>query len=133
MHASRRLPSQLPPQAEPSDAQSVRAPCGAPLTALQVPTLPATSQASHCWPQAALQHTASTQSPLWHCVAPEHVAPRTRFAIHTPAEQKKPLTQSLSSAQLPLHAVAPHTNGAQLCVSSGPQLPAPPQRASSVA
>jgi hypothetical protein len=38
------LPSQLPPQA-PLPLQAVRAPCGAPLTAMHWPTLPATSQA----------------------------------------------------------------------------------------
>src|SRR5947208_2199177 len=43
------LPSQLPPQALPSLAQAVRAPCGAPVTATHWPTLPATSHAWH-WP-----------------------------------------------------------------------------------
>jgi hypothetical protein len=54
-------PSQLPPQALPSVAQAARLPCGAPATAVQVPTLPATSQAWHCPPQALLQQTPSTQ------------------------------------------------------------------------
>jgi hypothetical protein len=42
-----RTPLQLPPQELPSVAQATRAPCGAPLTVVQVPTLPATSQAWH--------------------------------------------------------------------------------------
>ena len=46
------LPSQLPPQALPSLAQAVRAPCGTPLTATHWPTLPATSHAWHCPLQA---------------------------------------------------------------------------------
>jgi hypothetical protein len=41
------LPLQLPPQSEPSFVHAVRDPCGAPLTSVQVPTLPATSQAWH--------------------------------------------------------------------------------------
>jgi hypothetical protein len=70
-------PSQLPPQAEPSLAQVVRAPCGAPFTAVQVPTLPRTSHAWH-WPlQAALQQTPSTQMPPAHSPAPAQAVPRS--------------------------------------------------------
>ncbi len=60
------LPLQLPPQEEPSLAQAERRPCGAPLTVVQVPTLPATSQAWHWLPQAELQQTPSTQLPAAH-------------------------------------------------------------------
>ena len=45
-------PSQVPPQAVPSVAQDWRAPWGSPLTAVQAPTLPGTSQAWH-WPSQA--------------------------------------------------------------------------------
>ncbi len=66
VHAAEWTPSQLPPHEEPSLAQAEREPCGAPLTAVQVPTLPAPSQAWHWPPQAELQQTPSTQLPLAH-------------------------------------------------------------------
>ena len=69
------LPSQLPPQEEPSLAQAERAPCGAPLTAVHLPTLPATSQAWHWPPQAELQQTPSTQLPLVHWSDAPQAAP----------------------------------------------------------
>jgi hypothetical protein len=70
------LPSQEPPQAEPSVAQAGRIPCGAPaVTVVQAPTLPGTSQASH-WPaQAAVQQTPSAQTPPAHSPAPPQAVP----------------------------------------------------------
>jgi hypothetical protein len=49
------LPLHMPLQLVPSLAQAVRAPCGAPVTGEQVPSLPGTSQASHCEPHDELQ------------------------------------------------------------------------------
>jgi hypothetical protein len=60
----RKLPLQLPSQAEPSPAQAARLPRGAPVTAVHVPAV--TSQASHCPAQALLQQTPSAQLPLVH-------------------------------------------------------------------
>ena len=60
------MPLQVPPHDEPSLAQAWRTPWGAPLTAVQVPSLPVTSQASHCPSQAVLQQSPSTQLPLAH-------------------------------------------------------------------
>ena len=48
-------------------------------------------------------------------------------------EFRAPETQSLSSVQLPRHALAPHTYGLQPCVWRAGQLPAPSQPAWSVA
>jgi len=80
-------PSQLPPQEEPSLAQLVRAPCGAPLTAVQVPTLPATSQAWH-WPlHAVWQQTPSTQLPFAHWLLAVHARASAFFGTHAPALQ----------------------------------------------
>jgi hypothetical protein len=59
------LPLQVPFQV-PVPAQGVRAPCGGPLTATQEPWLPPTSHASQMPAQAVVQHTPSTQYPLWH-------------------------------------------------------------------
>jgi len=68
------VPSQDPPQALPSVVQAVRLPCGAPVALVQVPTLPATSQAWHCPPQALLQQTPSTQFAAAHSLpAPQAV------------------------------------------------------------
>jgi len=81
------VPSQLPPQELPSVAQATRVPCGAPVTAVQVPTLPATSQAWHWLPHALLQQTPSTQLALVHWLFALQVAPLACFAAHTPALQ----------------------------------------------
>jgi len=52
VHEAVVTPLQLPPQEEPSVPQAARNPCGAPLTAVQAPTLPGTSHAWH-WPLQA--------------------------------------------------------------------------------
>ena len=104
----RTAPAQAPPHIEPSEAQAVRTPCGEPTTALQVPTLPGTSQASH-WPeQLVSQQTPSTQWPVVHCESLEHEPPCGRSATHTPPEQKFPAVQSASTEQFPAQAVGPH-------------------------
>jgi hypothetical protein len=77
------LPSQLPPQEEPSLAQAERAPCGAPLTVVHLPTLPATSQAWHWLPQAELQQTPSTQLLLAHWFDALHTVPSASLATQT--------------------------------------------------
>jgi hypothetical protein len=59
-------------------------------TGLQVPTLPATLQASQEPPHAVLQHTPSTQLPLPHWEAAEHVAPLALGGTHAPASQMLP-------------------------------------------
>jgi hypothetical protein len=100
-------PSQAPPQADPSEAQAARAPRGAPGTGVQVPTDPATSQASHCPVQAALQQTPSAQKPLAHCVPAAQAAPSAPFGAQTPPEHHWPAAQSPSAAQSPRQAVAP--------------------------
>src|SRR5256885_1466634 len=64
--AAALLPSPDPPHDEPSLTQAVRAPCGAPATAVHWPTLPGTSHAWH-WPlQAWLQQTPSAHEPFAH-------------------------------------------------------------------
>jgi len=55
------VPLHDPPHIDPSLVHVVRVPCGLPVTGVQVPTDPATSQASH-WPaHATSQQTLSTQ------------------------------------------------------------------------
>jgi hypothetical protein len=131
--AAREAPSQAPPQADPAPAQAARAPCGAPATGAQVPTEPGASQASHCPPHAASQHTPSTQKPLWHWFAWAQLAPCASLGAQTPAAQKSPGTQSESAAQLPRQAAWPQTYGAQGWVCAAGQRPAPSQAAASVA
>ncbi len=108
-HCAASLPSHAPPQALPSEAHACRDPWGAPATLVQVPTWPGTSQAWHCPPQAALQHTPSMHCPLAHWFAPAHEPPFASRGWQTPAAQNFPDTQSASEAQLPRHACAPHT------------------------
>ena len=133
VHCAGSLPAQVPPHAVPSEAHACRAPCGTPVTVAQVPTWPGTSQAWNCPPQLALQHTLSTHWPLAHWFAPPHAVPLLCKGVHTPAEQKSPVMQSVSLAQLPRQAVEPHTYGLQPWVCSAGQFPAPSHDAPSVA
>jgi hypothetical protein len=76
-HASVSVPSHTGPHSEPAPApeHAERAPCGAPVTGVQVPTLPVTSHAAHCELQPLLQHTPSTQKLEAHSVEMVHAAP----------------------------------------------------------
>jgi hypothetical protein len=134
--AVRLAPSQTPPQAEPSVPHGVRAPAGDPILAEQIPTRPATLQASH-WPlQVLSQQTPSVHRPLAHWLAPEQVAPPARRSAQTPDEHQAVAAQSASIRQLPLQAVAPQAYALQLAVSGAGQAPfkqsaaavAPPSR-----
>jgi len=125
-------PLQLPPQEDPSLAQAERAPWGAPVTGLHVPTLPATLQASHCPPQATLQHTPSTHWPVPHWFAALQAAPGPPFGTHAPPEHQEAALQSASPLQVSRQAVAPQAYGAQVSVNTAGQAPAPLQSAASV-
>jgi hypothetical protein len=127
------VPSQEPPQAEPSVVHAGRAPWGSPLTATQVPALPATSQAWHCPSHVWSQHTPSTQLPLAHWLAPPQATPSPSRGTQIPPEHQSPAAQSASRAQLPRQAVAPQAYGSQLCVCCAGQDPAPPQPAARTA
>jgi hypothetical protein len=77
----------MPPQTLPSEAHACRAPWGAPLTLVQVPAEPETSQAWHCPLQAVAQHSPSMHVPLAHWVAAPQAPPFARSGAHTPAAQ----------------------------------------------
>ena len=127
------VPSHAPPQTEPSEAQAVRALRGAPATAVQVPTLPVSAQASHCPVQPVSQQTPSTQCCDPHWFAPPQAWPGPSSGMQTPAEHQLPAVQSESALQFPLQAVALHVKGAHACVWTAGQAPAPLQEAASVA
>lgn len=79
----RRVPSHAPPQVELSEVQAVRELRGAPVTAEQVPALPASLHASH-WPeQAPSQQTPSAQKPELHSVFPPQAVPRDLAKVAT--------------------------------------------------
>jgi len=127
------IPSHVPAQTEPSEAQAVRALRGPPATDVQVPTLPFSAQASH-WPvQAVSQQTPSTQCGDPHWFAPPQACPGARSGTQTPAEHQVPFAQSESALQLPLHAAGPQLKGAHVCVCRAGQVPAPSHEAASVA
>jgi hypothetical protein len=86
-HAVALEPPQMPPQTLPSEAHACRPPCGAPITLVQVPAEPGTSQAWHCPLQAVPQHSPSTHSPLAHWFAAPQVPPFARSGAQTPAAQ----------------------------------------------
>jgi hypothetical protein len=126
-------PSQLPPQAEPSVVQAARAPCGAPAIGVHVPTLPATSQASH-WPaQAVLQQTPSAQWPEPHSRSAAQAAPGPPLGRHALPEHQSAGLQSASPEQEVRQAVAPQAKGAQETVDGAGQEPVPPQAEGRVA
>jgi hypothetical protein len=106
-HAVIDVPLQVPPHgAAPAPAHGARAPTGAPTTAEQVPTFPATLHAWHCPPHAALQHTPSTQLPFAHSPAAAQAAPFARGTSHACAAlQKRPAAQSATVVQVVLQVV----------------------------
>ena len=76
LHFARSEPSHARAQTPvPSAAHAVREPCGAPLTGEQVPTLPVTSQASHCPLHAVSQQLPSTQNPDVQSLFTAHATP----------------------------------------------------------
>jgi hypothetical protein len=129
----REEPSQAPPHADPSVAQCVRAPCGAPTAGAQVPNEPATSQASH-WPsQAASQQTPSTQKPLAHWPGAPQAPPFGCFGTQTPPEHQFPGAQEPPAEQAPAQTDPLQAYAPQSWVWAGGQLPAPVQLAARVA
>jgi hypothetical protein len=83
------VPSQAPPQLEPSLWQAGRPPLGAEPAglAVQVPIALAWLQAAH-WPvQAVSQQTPSTQKPEVHWLAPPQAWPFPSLDTHWLAEQ----------------------------------------------
>jgi hypothetical protein len=92
-------------------------------------------QAWH-WPvQSSLQHTPSTQWPLWHSTDWEQLPPFVVFGMQTPALQKLPVPHwfVLLPGVQPTHAVAPQIWLPQLCVVAVGQEPLPSQNEALVA
>lgn len=90
MQARLLAPLQDPPHgAVPPPVHAPRAPCGwvPEVVSEQTPTLPETSQASHCPPHAELQHTLSTHEPEVQLELVAHAEPLTTFGTHAPALQ----------------------------------------------
>jgi hypothetical protein len=106
------------------------------VVAPQVPLAPpvfAAEHALHAVVQALLQQKPSAQNPDVHWLAALHEPPFAFLATQAVAEQKSPAMQSVSAAQVILHAGDPHTNGAQLLVAAVGHAPAPLQLAAAVA
>jgi hypothetical protein len=132
-HVARTVPSQVPPQAEPSLAQAARPFAGAPVTGEHVPAFPGRLHASHWPPQAVSQQTPSAQLPLTHCPAAPQAWPADFFGSQTPALHQSPAMQSAAELHEARQAVAPHTYGLHACVWIAGHAPAPLQLAASVA
>jgi hypothetical protein len=71
----------------PSLEHACRDPWGPPTIGRHVPSLPGTSQASHCPVQACVQQTPSTQLPERHSAAVLQVAPFSFLLEQTPPAQ----------------------------------------------
>jgi hypothetical protein len=105
-------------------------------TAVHVPTLPDTLQASHAFTQPVLQQKPSTQLPLWHSLPSVQVPPLPFKPAHWfVASQKVPLEQSALLTQLvgQLVMTPSHKYGVQLGAPEAPsgtvvQLPTVPAR-----
>src|SRR6185369_17820133 len=88
----------------------------------------------HDRPHAPEQQTPSEeQKPLAHSRAAAQVVPVVFLATQAVPEQKAPAMQSVSAAQVVLHAVVPQVKGAQLVVTGAGQTPLPLQLAEAVA
>jgi hypothetical protein len=83
VHAAAFAPSQVPPQAEPSEVQAARVPCGAPETVEQMPSPPDTSHAWHCPVQALPQQYPSTQKPVAHSLLALQAVPCDLMKVPT--------------------------------------------------
>jgi hypothetical protein len=81
------VPSQTPPQADPSDVHEPWPLVGLPVTAEQVPTLPATLHASQTSPHVALQQTPSAMIPDTHESAAVAELPFASLVVQLPALQ----------------------------------------------
>lgn len=121
LHAVRSEPSHLPVQT-PVPEHAVRVPCGAPTTAVQVPTLPPISQASHCPEHAVLQQTPSAQTPEPHSALVVHPVASgleqdpAPLALHFSGAAQDGVEQQTPSTQLP----EAHWDGAVHTVPSAP-------------
>lgn len=100
-HVSRSAPLHWAWQS-PVPEHAVRPPCGLPTTGRHLPTLPLTSQASHCPSHLASQHVPSTQKPLPHSVVVVQVAPVGLLHVPLPfASQRNPVEQLAVVQQTP--------------------------------
>lgn len=87
------------PQTSVDDGQAARVvPCGAPVTALHLPTAPGTSHASQLPVQVESQQTPSVQKPLPHWLPLVQVPPLG--ATHTPGVGLELSAHSWPAAQL---------------------------------
>ncbi len=134
MHALRLVPSQVPAQTVPSLLHAGLPAAGGPVTAVHVPTLPATLHDSH-WPlQSVSQQTPSTQLPLLHSTPRAHPEPLSPVGVQTPdVAQNLPAPHCVSVLQ-PEHLLFEHTFWPQsIGALAGGQLPCPSQNVAGVA
>jgi hypothetical protein len=124
VHAVRLTPSQ---RATPhvgsvlDGAHEARLPCGVPTTGVQVPTLPATSQASHSPPHDDEQQTPSMQLLVVHCVPDVHACPS--FWVQVPGFE--PLHVPFGHAALPQQTLFTHVSPPEHCVLDAHGRPRP--------
>ena len=101
------VPSQVAPQS-PEPLHWGRPPRGLPLTGVQVPKEPGTSQAAHWSSHTVPQQTPSIQkAPLLHWVSSAQTSPVPTWSTQTPAEQYCPAEQLPPLKQSPSHSVPP--------------------------
>jgi hypothetical protein len=115
VHAVTFVPLHVPEHG-PDPAHAWRCPCGAPLTAVHVPTCPPTSQASHSLVHAVSQHWPSTQKPLAHWSVAVHGLPVALFFTHVVPLQYASLAHCESDAHVASHAPPVQSQGSQLAL-----------------
>jgi len=94
----------------------------------------ASVQPWHDSEHAPEQHTPSDEHELLaHSRAAAHAVPRPFLGTQVVPEQKSPAMQSVSSAQVVLHAVGPQVSGAHVVVTGAAHAPVPLQCETAVA
>jgi hypothetical protein len=122
LHVWAFAPSHVPPHSLPAFVHAGRVPletpCGSPATGEQTPLFEGRSHASHCPLHARSQQKPSAHALLLHSLLALQTAPGSFFPVHRVAEQYAVDAQSLSLAQVSLHATpaASHRFGAQSAV-----------------
>jgi hypothetical protein len=95
-------------------------------TGEQVPLVPASAHDVHLPAQVVAQHTPCAQTVLWHSVPAWQTAP-FGFSPQDPPLQTAGGAQSVSVAQVDLHALRPHANGKHDAAAGTVHVPAPSQ------
>jgi hypothetical protein len=95
-------------------------------TVVHVPSVDGSAQLRHAPVQPLSQQTPSTQNPDLHSVPLAHGCPGN-FGPQVLFTQAMPVSQSVSTLQVPVHWPSTQRKGEQFCSEGGLQVPSPSQ------